>query len=82
MDTNDIHTSVKQFIIQRIKKEDLQDNEDYFSLGIVNSLFAMQLVLFVEKEFQIAVEDQDLKLDNFRTIRALTDFVGRKLASG
>jgi phosphopantetheine binding protein len=43
-----------------------------------NSLLAMQLVAFVEKEFGLAVEDEDLDLDNFRSIRAIADFVARK----
>jgi acyl carrier protein len=38
----------------------------------------MQLVTFVEKGFDISVENQDLDLDNFRTINALTSLILRK----
>ena len=31
----------------------------------------MQLVAFVEKEFGITVADEDLDLDNFRTVDAI-----------
>jgi methoxymalonate biosynthesis acyl carrier protein len=38
----------------------------------------MQLVLFVEQEFNISVENEDLELDNFRTINAIANLVERK----
>jgi acyl carrier protein len=56
------------------------DDEDLFASGLVNSLFAMQLVLFVEKEFSIKVDNEDLDLDNFRSVSAITGFIQRKLA--
>ncbi|MFJ9693764.1 acyl carrier protein [Kitasatospora sp. NPDC101183] len=59
---------------------DLKDDDDLFKLGFVSSMFAMQLVTFVEHEFGVTVENEDLELDNFRSIGALEAFVGRKLA--
>ena len=38
----------------------------------------MELVAFVEKEFGIKVGDEDLKLDNFRSIDAMTKLVMRQ----
>ncbi len=38
----------------------------------------MQLVAFVEKEFGIRVGDEDLDLDNFRSIQAISNLVARK----
>ena len=40
--------------------------------------FAMQLVLFIENEFGIKIESDDLNLDNFRSIQALANLVERK----
>jgi acyl carrier protein len=40
----------------------------------------MQLVAFVEKEFAIKVEDEDLDLDNFRSIGAISRLVAKKHA--
>jgi methoxymalonate biosynthesis acyl carrier protein len=75
---NDTQTKVKEFLSRYFKSHDLQPEEDIFALGFVNSLLAMQLVAFVEKEFGVAVEDADLDLDNFRSIRAISDLVARK----
>ncbi len=56
-------------------------DEDYFAKGLVNSLFALELVTFVERRFGLAVEVEDLDLDHFRTINRLTDFVRLKTAA-
>lgn len=68
----------KQFLARFLKNHELADDEDIFALGFVNSLLAMQLVQFVEKEFGIAVEDDDLDLDNFRSLNAIDALVERK----
>jgi methoxymalonate biosynthesis acyl carrier protein len=70
--------SIRAFINHFFQNIELTDDQDIFELGFVNSLFAMQLVLFVEKEFGIAVEDEDLDIDNFRTIDAIVGLVERK----
>ncbi|MFL6196747.1 MAG: acyl carrier protein [Thermoanaerobaculia bacterium] len=69
---------IKEFLSRFFKNHDLQPDEDIFALGFVNSLLAMQLVAFVEKEFGITVEDADLDLDNFRTVNAIASLVERK----
>lgn len=60
---------------------DLKDDDDLFALGFVSSVFAMQLVSFVEHEFGITVEDEDLELDHFQSIAAIDAFVARKLSA-
>jgi len=69
---------IKEFLSRFFKNHDLKPDEDIFSLGFVNSLLAMQLVAFVEKEFGVRVEDADLDLDNFRSVQAISSLVARK----
>ena len=73
---------IKEFLSRFFKNHDLQPEEDIFALGFVNSLLAMQLVAFVEKEFGVRVEDEDLDLDNFRSIQAISNLVARKGGGG
>ena len=72
---------VKEFLSRFFKSHDLKVDEDIFALGFVNSLLAMQLVAFVEKEFGVRVEDEDLDLDNFRSINAISGLIARKKAA-
>jgi acyl carrier protein len=43
-------------------------------------MFAMQLVLFIEQEFQVTIDNEDLDFENFRTIEAMATLVERKMA--
>ena len=76
--TTDITIRVKTFLARVIPDHELGDEEDIFAAGYVNSLFAMQLVLFVEQEFHIAVEETDMDTENFRTVGAIARLVERK----
>jgi acyl carrier protein len=69
---------IRAFLSRHIHNQNLQDDVDIFASGFVNSLFAMQLVLFVEGEFGVQLGNEDLRLDNFRSITALADLVERK----
>jgi len=66
---------IKTFLARSFKSHDIKPDEDIFALGFVNSLLAMQLIAFVEKEFGIRIEDEDLDLDNFRSIQAISALV-------
>ncbi len=69
---------IKAFLARFFRNHELKDDEDIFALGFVNSLLAMQLVQFVEKEFSVSIGDDDLDLDNFRSINSIDALVERK----
>jgi methoxymalonate biosynthesis acyl carrier protein len=48
---------------------------------VVDSLAAVQMIVFVEREFGVTVEDEDLELRHFDSVRALARLVAGKLAS-
>ncbi|MDZ8135357.1 MAG: acyl carrier protein [Nostoc sp. DedQUE04] len=75
---NEIQAKIKSFLTKFFGNHDLQPDEDIFALGFVNSMFAMQLVLFVEQEFQITIENDDLEFENFRTINSIVNLIERK----
>ena len=74
----DIKQQVRDFVSRFFRGHDLGDAEDMFSTGFVNSMFAMQLVQFVESTFSITVESEDMEIDNFRSIDAIVALVERK----
>ena len=69
---------IRSFLRDTARLRDVADDETIFGTGLLNSLFAVQLVLFVEKEFHIEVGDDDLELDNFRSINDIAALVERK----
>lgn len=56
----------------------LEYDDNFFELGFVDSTFAIDLVCYVEKEFNISVSNEDLDLINFSTINRITQFVEGK----
>lgn len=68
---------IRGFLMKHIKGHDLKDSDDIFALGLVSSLFTMQLVLFVEQAFDIEVSGDDLDIANFRTVEAIAALVQR-----
>jgi len=78
MEVNDKKEKIKAFLLKYIKKTDLNEDDDIFQTRLVNSLFAMQLVLFIEKEFKIKVNNEDLDLKNFNSINSIAAFIERK----
>lgn len=76
METQD---QIRQFLLKRIgENHPLQNDEDIFKAGYVNSLFALELVTFLEKNFDIEVANEDLDLQNFNSVNHLEAFVNRK----
>lgn len=69
---------IRSFLLKHICKKDLQDDDDLFGSGLVNSLFALELVLFIENEFSISVENEDLNPDSFKSINAIASLIERK----
>ncbi|MCF3123574.1 MULTISPECIES: acyl carrier protein [Streptomyces] len=76
LSAQDVQTELKRFLTERTKTDWAADT-DLFATGGVSSLFAMELVVHVENTFGIAVEGPDLKIDNFRTVNAMTELVLR-----
>jgi methoxymalonate biosynthesis acyl carrier protein len=70
---------IREFLGRYFEERDVKDNDNIFELGLVNSLFAMQLVNFVEQEFDITVENEDLDLDNFKDINSILSLVESKM---
>lgn len=73
-----VKETIRQFILSSINIPDLRDDDDLFALGIANSLFAIQLMTFIEKTFALEVEMEDLDIDNFKSLSASAAFVMKK----
>ena len=76
--SNEVSSQIHGFIAGRYPEIEIGVEDDIFALGFINSLFAMELVMFVEKNFGFTVRNDELRIDNFRTIRAMADLVGRQ----
>lgn len=54
------------------------DDASFLEEGIVDSQGVMELVAFVEEQFQLRVDDEDIVPDNFDSVSKLANYVRRK----
>jgi len=73
-----VRETVTNFLLSSINIANLNHDDDLFESGIVNSLFAVQLMTFLEKIFVVEIGMDDLDIENFKSINATTAFVMRK----
>lgn len=75
-----IQSKVKKFLLITCNLQELRDDEEIFRSGVINSLIAVQLVMFVEEEFGITVENEDLDIDKFKCVNSITSLIVQKMA--
>ncbi|MFF4924081.1 acyl carrier protein [Kitasatospora sp. NPDC001261] len=78
--TGQITEQITDFLSAALRRR-VEPDDDYFAQGLADSLFALELVTFVETRFALTVEVEDLNLDSFRTANRITEFVRRKTAA-
>jgi acyl carrier protein len=76
----EIKHRIREFVVRAANTPHVGDDDNLFESGIVNSLFAIQLLTFIEKTFAIEVGADDLDLNNFRSLNATAAFVNAKTA--
>ncbi|MDR1247019.1 MAG: phosphopantetheine-binding protein [Clostridiales Family XIII bacterium] len=66
---------IKKFLAQNKNTDGLADEDDLFEKGFVDSLFALQLIMFLEREFKTHIPNELIKEDNFRSVDAIVGTV-------
>ncbi len=77
----EIRDSIRQFVLTHFptaRKRPLDDQDPLLERGIVDSLGILDMIAFLESEFQITVNDDDLIPENFKDIARITHYVEAK----
>ena len=72
MDTKE---RILQFFAARKKADGLTYDTELLKSRHINSLFALEIVMFVEREFQIKLSKKEISMDNFHSINAIAALV-------
>jgi acyl carrier protein len=81
MHKHEVATSLRTFITNHFphaRKRRLEDVESLLESGIVDSLGVLDIVAFLESEFGVRADDDDLVPENFSNIARIADYVLRK----
>ncbi|PQQ26816.1 phosphopantetheine-binding protein [Photorhabdus hindustanensis] len=74
-----VSTEIRYFIESNITNLDddveLKDDTNIFESGLVNSLFSMRLLCFIEDKFSISIPDEYIERENFVSIERMQQLV-------
>ena len=78
-----IEADVREFVTDNFlfgrKNVSLGSDDSLLEEGLIDSTGVLELVMFIENKFEIAVDDDDLVPDNPDSINCLIAFIENKL---
>jgi acyl carrier protein len=81
--TTEIISTVEHFLVDQImmgeKGTRIDPQVSLFDTGVVDSLSLLRLINFLEEQYGIVVEDEEVVPANFDTLNIIESFVARKL---
>ena len=78
-----IQGEVRQFVIENFlfgQGGQLRDDESFLDGGIIDSTGVLQLVGFLEQQYEITIDNTELVPDNLDSVERVSHFVQQKLA--
>lgn len=79
VDSTDVMTSLRQWIREHVAgNRVVPDDYPLIENGLLTSLDTLELILFLEQEFGIAIDDEAVTEENFRSVRAIAGLVSRR----
>ena len=73
---------IRAFILENFlfgNDQDLNDDISFLDEGIIDSTGILELVSFLEEEFSISVEDEEILPENLDSIKNVVAYLGRKI---
>jgi acyl carrier protein len=80
----DYINELKEFIINNFmfgKGDSLENDTDFFDKGIIDSTGTLELVSFIEENYNISVLDNELIKENLSSLTKVNEYIKNKLAS-
>ena len=78
---NELKDTIRTFVVENFlfgNNENLEDNTSFLEEGVIDSTGVLELVGFIEEEFAITVEDEELIPENLDSINNVTAYLERK----
>ena len=79
----EVRDKLRQFIIENFlfgnDNATLDDGESFLDSGIIDSTGILEVVGFLEDEFEFEVMDEELVPDNFDSVDKLVAYIAKKM---
>jgi acyl carrier protein len=83
MGVNSIQKEIRQYVFENFivdDDEDFSDDESFLESGLIDSTGILELITFVEENYEIEIEDEEMIPDNLDGIAKVAGFVASKMA--
>ena len=77
---NKIRTFIFDNFLFDAEDEDLKNNTSFLEEGIIDSTGVLELVDWLEEEFSISVEDDELIPENLDSVNLLSAYIIKKMS--
>lgn len=74
---DDNKSIIRDFLKKSKNIKSFGDADDLFKCGYIDSIFSLQLIVYLEKTFKIRISNKDIKEENFRSIDNIAETVER-----
>lgn len=75
MNINQIEEKVAGFIRDELKRDVKDHNQDLLKEAIIDSFNMIQLIQYIEETFEISIDIEELDLEDFKSIKSITQKV-------
>jgi acyl carrier protein len=69
---------IRKYLLTVFGDKEFSDNDNIFEMGFISSLFAIELIMYIEKNFNVTLENNDLSIENFKSIDSMTQLINQK----
>lgn len=79
-----VKSQIREFIVENFmfgSDEGLEDDTSFLDEGIIDSTGILELVDFLEEEFAIEIEDDDLVPENLDSLNNLDRYLNQKISN-
>jgi acyl carrier protein len=80
--TADVNERVRRLLAETLNVEVSSDETDLIDTGVIDSLALVELLVALEREFEVTIPFDELEIDTFRSVRSIGAFITAQDARG
>ena len=78
--SEEIRKKIRAFILRPFPGWELDDDENILDAGLLHSLTIMRLLVYIEREFEIETEGDELERGSLVSINSIVSMIENKLS--
>ena len=81
---SDLKQKIKAFIIENFlfgEGSDLKDDTSFLDEGIIDSTGVLELIEYLEEEFDVEIQDEDMIPENLDSLNNVETFMAKLISS-